>query len=102
MHTSSRNAGLAGAVLAADRSKARPGSVWLTPRFLGALSVLAVGAVHLQQYLVSERTPLFEFTEPGYNPTAIMAARAAEIVAVVALGAFLAARFVWRQAAGSW
>ena len=30
---------------AADRS-----SAWLAARFLGALSVLSVGAVHLQQY----------------------------------------------------
>jgi hypothetical protein len=138
--------------------------LWLGARFLGALSLLAVGAVHLQQYeylyssiptigtlfllnfvgatalglgllapverllgrlgaaavgllalggiaqsaiafvflLVAERTPLFGFQEPGYDPPAIMAARVSEIVTVVALGVFLAARFGWRRGAGRW
>ena len=35
---------------AVDRSGARRSSVWLAARFLGALSLPAVGAVHLQQY----------------------------------------------------
>ena len=123
-------------------------------RILGALSVLAVGAVHLQQYdylystiptigtlfllnfagataiglgllaplerllgrlgatahallalggiglaatsfvflLIAERTPVFGFQEPGYDPAAIMASRVAEIVTVVALGGYLAMR----------
>jgi hypothetical protein len=149
---------------AVDRTEAALWPLWLAPRFLGALSVLAVGAVHLQQYnylyssiptigtlfllnfvgataiglgllapverilgrlgaaalallslggiglsaiafvflLVAERTPLFGFQEPGYDPTAIMAARVSEIVAVVALAVFLVARFGWRKAAGSW
>jgi hypothetical protein len=149
---------------AVGRSEARRSSLWLAARFLGALSLLAVGAVHLQQYdylystiptigtlfvlnfvgattiglgllapverllgrlggavlallalggiglaasafvflLISERTPLFGFMEPGYDPPAIMAARVSEIVTVVALGGFLVARFGWRKAAGSW
>jgi hypothetical protein len=149
---------------AVHRSEAALWPLWLTLRFLGALSVLAVGAVHLQQYnylystiptigtlfllnfvgataiglgllapvervlgrlgeaalallslggiglsasafvflLVAERTPLFGFQEPGYDPTAIMAARVSEIVAVVTLSTFLVARFGWRKAAGSW
>jgi hypothetical protein len=124
-------------------------------RALGALSVLAVGAVHLQQYvglfssiptigtlfvlnfvgatmiglgllapverlydrpagvlpallaaagiglaatsfvflLVSERTPLFGFMEPGYDPAAILTSRVAEAVTVLSLAGFLAARF---------
>jgi hypothetical protein len=132
-------------------------------RTLGALSVLAVGAVHLQQYdylystiptigtlfllnfagataiglgllaplerllgrlgaaahallalggmglaasafvflLIAERTPLFGFQEPGYDPAAIMASRVAEIVTVVALAGYLAMRFRRRQPAGS-
>jgi hypothetical protein len=147
-----------------DRSAPRTRSSWLAARFLGALSLLAVGAVHLQQYdylystiptigtlfllsfagatviglgllapverllgrlgaaalamlglggiglaasafvflLVSERTPLFGFMEPGYDPPAIMAARVAEIVTVATLSVFLAARFGRRKAAGSW
>jgi hypothetical protein len=125
----------------------------LVARALGALAVLAVGAVHLQQYLwvyhgvptigtlfvlnfagatviglgllapveriagrhgpplvvllslaaialavtsfvfllISERTPLFGFMEPGYDPTAIATARAAEIATVVLVGAYLLA-----------
>ena len=146
------------------RPSVRSASPWLAARFLGAFSLLAVGAVHLQQYeylystiptigtlfllnfvgatviglgllapvermlgrlgatalgllslggiglaasafvflLVAERTPLFGFMEPGYDPPAIMAARAAEIVTVAALGIFLTARFGWRKAAGTW
>ena len=138
--------------------------VWLVPRFLGALSVLAVGAVHLQQYeylysaiptigtlfvlnfvgataiglgllapvehllgrwgaaavsllalagiglattafvflLVSERTPLFGFMEPGYDPPALMAARVAEVVTVALLGSFLVARLVQRGSVARW
>jgi hypothetical protein len=131
---------------------------------LGALAVLAVGAVHLQQYLnlysaiptigtlfvlnfagatgigvgllaplerllgtrrggaavvllaiagiglaatsfvflaISEQTPLFGFMEPGYDPTAILASRVAEGVAVASLGAFLVARFAG-STRGSW
>jgi hypothetical protein len=134
-------------------------------RFVGALAVLAVGAVHLQQYenlysaiptigtlfllnfvgataigvgllapleslggrrwgaiavdllalagiglaatsfvflAISEQTPLFGFMEPGYDPTAILASRIAEGVAVVSLGAFVVARFVVRPSTGRW
>jgi hypothetical protein len=112
-------------------------------RVLGALALLATGAVHLQQYtklykdvptigtlfvlnfagatvigigllvpikriagllalggialaatafaflLISEHTPLFGFMEPGYDPPAIAAARAAEVVTVLSLCTFL-------------
>jgi hypothetical protein len=135
------------------------GRFWWAVRGLGALSLLAVGAVHLQQYeflysaiptigtlfllnfvgatviglgllapverlfgrfgdaavsllalagagqaltafvflLVAERTPLFGFQEPGYDPTAIMASRVAELLTVVLLGSFLVARLVSRR-----
>jgi hypothetical protein len=127
---------------------------WLIVRILGALSLLTVGIVHLQQYFelysaiptigtlfvlnfvgaaivgvgllaplerlgrwggaalgllalagiaqaattfvflfISERTPLFGFKEPGYDPSAIMVSRIAEVATVVLLGAFLAGRF---------
>jgi hypothetical protein len=132
-----------------------PSAPWsLAARVLGALAILAVGAVHLQQYdklysevptigtlfalnfigataiglallapierlagrygllavtllalagigqaatafvflWIAERTPLFGFQEPGYDPTAIAASRGAEIATVVLLGAFLIAR----------
>ena len=129
--------------------------IWLAARGLGALAVLAMGAVHLQQYLwlysaiptigilflltfvaatvlgvtlllpierwagrwgravlvlvtlggvalaavtfasllVSENMPLFGFQEPGYDPSAIRASRAAEIAAIV----FLVASLVWSR-----
>jgi hypothetical protein len=127
------------------------GLAWLIARVLGALSLLAVGIIHLQQYFelysdiptigtlfvlnfvgatvvcvgllaplerlgrwggaahtllalagiaqaatafaflfISERTPLFGFQEPGYDPPAIMASRIGEVATVVLLGAFLA------------
>jgi hypothetical protein len=134
------------------------GLLWLVARVLGALSLLAVGIVHLQQYfqlyseiptigtlfvlnfvgatvvcvgllaplerlgragstaltllalagiaqaatafvflLISERTPLFGFQEPGYDPSAIMASRVAEVATVVFLGVFLAGRLASRR-----
>jgi hypothetical protein len=147
-----------------DPSKSYWLSVALAARFLGALSLLAVGAVHLQQYeylysaiptigtlfllnfvgatamglgllaplerllgrwggaavallalggvaqaatafvflLVAERTPLFGFMEPGYDPPAIMASRVAELVTVGLLGSFLVARLAGRDSAGRW
>jgi hypothetical protein len=158
MHIYERNSA---AVAGPPRGFAAPGlrATWIAARVLGALSVLAVGAVHLQQYhtiysaiptigtlfvlnfagataigvgllapvervlgrfgdavvgllalggiglaatsfvflLVSERTPLFGFMEPGYDPTAILAARAAEVAAVVFLGVFLVLRFAVRR-----
>jgi hypothetical protein len=146
---------------AADRAWAARRLVWLPFRVLGALSLLAVGAVHLQQYFtlyssiatigtlfvlnfvgatviglgllapverlfgrlgsalptllaaggiglaatafvflfISERTPLFGFMEPGYDPAAILASRVAEAVTVLFLGGFLVVRFA-RRAAG--
>jgi hypothetical protein len=135
-------------------ARAGLGSLAWILRVLGALSVLAVGAVHLHQYVdlysaiptigtlfvlnfagataiglgllapaerlvgrfgsalpvllsvagiglaatsfvflfVSERTPLFGFMEPGYDAAAILASRVAEVLAVVFLSGFLAAR----------
>ena len=108
----------------------------LSLRVAGALSLLAVGAVHLQQYFtlyssiptigtlfvlnfvgataiglgllapvervvfVSERTPLFGFMEPGYDPAAILASRVAEAVTVLFLGGFLALWLTRGRAAG--
>jgi hypothetical protein len=51
---------------------------------------------------ISERTPLFGFMEPGYDPTAIIAARIAEVATVVFLGAFLVARFMGRAPTVRW
>jgi hypothetical protein len=141
------------------RRSATHGLLWPVARALGALSLLAMGAIHLQQYFelysevptigtlfvlnfvgativglgllapverrlgdvvlalltvagigqaatafvflaISERTPLFGFKEPGYDPSAILASRIAEVAAVVFLGAFLVARLRRRPRAG--
>jgi hypothetical protein len=138
--------------------------LWLAARVLGALALLAVGAVHLQQYFelyssiptigtlfllnfagatvvgvgllapverlfgrlggtvlalltlagivqaatafvflfISERTPLFGFMEPGYDPGAILTARIAEAATVVFLGGFMWARFMRKLPSSSW
>jgi hypothetical protein len=140
------------------RSAGRWSVVWLGVRALGALSVLAVGGVHLQQYsylyseiptigtlfvlnfigataiglgllapverllgrwggpavalltlsgiglaatsfvflAISERTPLFGFMEPGYDPQAIMISRVTEVMTVVLLGSYGIARLLRR------
>ena len=144
----------------AGRAEALRSRAWLGARFVGALALLAVGAVHLQQYfelystiptigtlfvlnflgasaiglgllapverllgrwggralalltlggialaassfvflLISERTPLFGFMEPGYDPQAIMFSRVSEVVTVVLLAGYGVARFVGRAA----
>jgi hypothetical protein len=151
-------------VRAVDRSNLPRSLLALAARFLGALSLLAVGAIHLQQYeylyssiptigrlfglnfvgatmlglgllapverlfgrwggsvvallalsgvvlaatafaslLVAERTPLFGFMEPGYDPPALMASRVAELVTVGLLGSFLVVRFAGRGSGGRW
>jgi hypothetical protein len=142
---------------AAPRPRAAAvGSLATAARTLGALALLAMGAIHLQQYFdlysaiptigtlfvlnfagatvvglgllvplerrlgdavlalllvagigqaatsfvflaISERTPLFGFKEPGYDPTAILASRVAEVAAVLLLGSYFVARFVKRR-----
>jgi hypothetical protein len=146
------------------RARGGQSRLWLAARAAGALSLLAVGAVHLQQYFylysgvptigtlfvlnfvgativglgllapverllgrlggaalalltlagigqaatafvflwISERTPLFGFMEPGYDPPAILASRIAEVATVVFLGAFLVARFVKSAPISRW
>jgi hypothetical protein len=146
------------------RARHRPRWWWLTARALGALATLAVGIVHLQQYLklyssvptigtlfvlnfagatviglallvplerlagrlgeaavallavggvvlaatsfvflfVSERTPLFGFMEPGYDPAGIAASRIAEVATVALLGTFLVVRYVVRIHVPRW
>lgn len=147
--------------IATAHAGARVGSLAWAFRVLGALSLLAVGAVHLQQYValysaiptigtlfvlnfagatavglglltpverllgrfgdvapvllslagiglaatafvflfISERTPLFGFMEPGYDPAAILASRVAEVATVVLVSGFLAARYAVRASA---
>jgi hypothetical protein len=52
--------------------------------------------------LVSERTGLFGFMEPGHDAAAIAASRVAEVAAVALLGTFLAARFLARVPMPRW
>lgn len=66
-----------------------------------AAAGIALAAVAFLFLLISEQTPLFGFKEPGYDPTGIAAARAAEVATVVFLGAFLIGRLglqapMWR------
>jgi hypothetical protein len=142
---------------AAPRARAAAaGSLATAARVLGAVALLAMGAIHLQQYLdlysaiptigtlfvlnfvgatviglgllvplerrlgdavlalllvagigqaatafvflaISERTPLFGFKEPGYDPTAILASRVAEVAAVLLLAGYFVARFAKRR-----
>ena len=57
-----------------------------------ALAGIVLAVVAFVFLLISEQTPLFGFQEPGYDPSGIAAARAAEIAAVVFLGVFLIGR----------
>ena len=67
-------------------------------RYGGGLVVLlaaagiALAAIAFAFLAISEQTPLLGFKEPGYDPTGIAAARAAEIATVFFLGAFLVGR----------
>src|SRR5690242_12001347 len=71
-----------------ERLAGRRGSLLVALLAFGAIALAATSFVFL---LVSERTPLFGFMEPGYDPTAIAVAKAAEIATVVLLGAYLLA-----------
>jgi hypothetical protein len=66
---------------------------WGSPSVtLLALAGAVLAATAFTFLLVSERTPIFGFMEPGYDPPAIMAARVSELVTVAVLGAFVVAR----------
>ena len=59
-----------------------------------ALAGIGLAATSFVFLAIAEQIPLFGFMEPGYDPTAILASRIAEVAAVVSLGAFVIARFV--------
>lgn len=161
MHTQTSAGSVA---LHAPQAHEQPRWGWLVARGLGALAILAVGAIHLDQYygpysaiptigtlfvvnfvaatliglallspleraagrwggavvalvtaggialaggsfvllLISERTPLFGFQEPGYDPSAIALSRETEIAAVVLLSASLVARFATKAPKLRW
>jgi hypothetical protein len=73
-----------------------PGRAGPAAPALLALAGIALAATTFVFLWISERTPLFGFMEPGYDPTAILVARVSEAAAVLLLGGFLAARFVGR------
>lgn len=83
----------------AERAGGRHGGVMLV---LLASAGIALAAVAFAFLLISEHTPLFGFKEPGYDPPAIAAARAAEIATVVFLGAFLLGRVGLRARMTRW
>jgi hypothetical protein len=66
-----------------------PGAWGSGLRTLCAVGGIGLAASSLVLLAVSERTPVFGFKEPGYDPAAIAASRAAEVVTVVLLGAYL-------------
>jgi hypothetical protein len=63
-----------------------------------ALAGIGQAATAFVFLLIAERTPLFGFMEPGFDPPAIMAARVAEVATVALLGSFLATRLASRLA----
>lgn len=76
-----------GLLLPVERLFGRLGGVLPALLALGGIGLAATAFVFL---FVSERTPLFGFMEPGYDPTAILASRVAEVVTVAFLTGFLA------------
>jgi hypothetical protein len=65
---------------------------WLVT--LAAAGGIALAAGSFVMLAISESRPLFGFREPGYDPAAIAATRAAEVATVVLLGGYLVARAV--------
>jgi hypothetical protein len=59
---------------------------------LAALAGVALCAIAYASLEISERSSLFGFHEPGYDPTAIAVTRVAEIAAAVLLTAYVIAR----------
>jgi hypothetical protein len=72
-----------------ERLYDRPAGVLPALLAAGGIGLAATSFVFL---FISERTPLFGFMEPGYDPAAILASRVAEAVAVLALVGYLVAR----------
>jgi hypothetical protein len=82
-----------------ERVLGRWGGPALALLTLGGIALAATAFVFL---LISERTPLFGFMEPGYDPQAIMFSRVTEVATVVFLGSYSVARFIRRAPTGSW
>jgi hypothetical protein len=63
---------------------------------------IALTAGSFVMLMISERTPLFGFQEPGYDPAAITLSRQTEVAAVVLLGISLIARFATKTPKHRW
>jgi hypothetical protein len=82
-----------------ERIGGRYGGVLLV---LLAAAGIALAAVAFAFLLISQQTPLFGFKEPGYDPPAMAAARAAEVATVVLLGGFLVGRLGLKASMWRW
>ena len=82
-----------------ERLAGRRGEAVVALLALGGIGLAATAFVSL---FVAERTPLFGFMEPGYDPAGIAASRVAEVAAVVLLGVFFTARFAARIPMPRW
>ena len=82
-----------------ERTGGRHGGAVLT---LAAVGGIGLAVTSFGFLFISERTPLFGFMEPGYDPTAIAAARGAELATVLLLGGYLIARAARGPSAQNW
>jgi hypothetical protein len=90
------------------------GAALLTPiehlagrRAGAAMAIVTVAGITLAagsfvMLTISQRTPLFGFQEPGYDPAAIDLSRRSEVAAVVLLGTSLLARFATKTPKHRW
>jgi hypothetical protein len=79
-----------------ERLYDRPSGVLPALLAVGGIGLAATAFVFL---LISERTPLFGFMEPGYDPAGILASRVAEAATVLFLAGFLVATIARRTRA---
>ena len=91
---------ISAALLAPLEHLARPWAGVVVALVTAAGIALCAGSLVL--LWVSERTPLFGFQEPGYDPGALALARDAELAAVVLLGTSLVVRFATRAPKVRW
>jgi hypothetical protein len=66
------------------------------------VSGIALAASSLVLLTISERTQLFGFHEPGYDPAGIALSKQVEIAAVVLLGTSVVARFATKRSTRRW
>jgi hypothetical protein len=88
-----------GLVVPVERLLGSRGGIAVVLLALGGIGLAATAFTFL---LISERTPLFGFMEPGYDPAAIMAARVFEVVTVGLLGSFLIVRRFGKGSFARW